>query len=214
MFISSFLKERKRGNLFILSAPSGCGKTTLLWQLQEIDDHVVVSVSHTTRSPRKNEVDGHSYHFIDDAGFDQLIADKRLLESAEIFGHRYGTDRIEIEQKLSSGLDVILEIDWQGAQAVRAKIDHAISIFILPPGRAVLDERLKSRGEVDKTDINLRLQSATEDISHAKEYDYLVINDDFQTAVDEIHSIIKDKRNQLWRQPEFYNRLLKELTAR
>ena len=182
------------GTLFLVSAPSGAGKTSLVNAALAADPQLVVSVSHTTRPPRGGEVDGQNYHFVDDEAFSHMITADQFLEHANVFGKRYGTSKAEVEAKRDQGRDVILEIDWQGAQQVRQVLSEAISIFILPPSVEELQSRLTSRGEDTRQSIEKRLSEAKLDMSQAQNFDYLVINDDFHQAVADFACIIKAAR--------------------
>ncbi len=184
----------QQGTLFVISAPSGAGKTSLLAKCLEHNPQLSLSVSHTTRPPRKGEVNGVNYHFVDKTTFETMIADGRFLESATVFGNYYGTSQTEVQQKLDSGNDVILEIDWQGAQQVRKHFKHLVSIFILPPSLAVLKQRLSDRGQDEPAIIERRLAEAQEEISHSLEFDYLLVNDDFETALKELNAIFLNHR--------------------
>ncbi len=179
-----------KGTLFIISAPSGAGKTSLVGRCLKDNPDLSVSVSHTTRSPRPGEVNGKNYHFVDKAEFEQMIADGQFLESATVFDNYYGTSQKEVEERLNAGEDLILEIDWQGAQQVRKQVkDSLISIFILPPSLEVLKQRLSDRGQDEADVIARRLAEAQEEISHNVEFDYLVVNDDFELAAKELNAI-------------------------
>ena len=184
------------GNLFLVSAPSGAGKTSIVNAALAADAQLVVAVSHTTRPARGGEVDGKNYHFVSDDGFSQMIDDAAFLEHANVFGKRYGTSKAEVANKREQGQDVILEIDWQGAQQVRQAMPQAIGIFILPPSVEALEERLTSRGEDTQASIAKRLSEARLDMSQAKHFDYLVINEDFDTAVQDFVAIVRTKRLQ------------------
>ncbi len=188
------------GNLFIVSAPSGAGKTSLVNALLERLDGVRVSVSHTTRPQRPGEVDGVNYHFIDRAGFERMRDAGDFLESAEVFGNLYGTSQRWVEQTLAAGTDVILEIDWQGGQQVRRLLPAAISVFILPPGRDALEQRLRGRGQDAPEVIARRLAEAVGEMSHYAEADFLVVNDRFDTALAELCAIVTSARLRLSRQ--------------
>src|SRR5579884_3074698 len=165
------------GTLYIISAPSGGGKTSLVKALTASMPNIIVSVSHTTRPKRPGEEDGVNYHFVDQAQFKKLLAEDLFLEHATVFGNYYGTSRRWVEEKLQAGIDVVLEIDWQGAQQVRKLMPKTVSIFILPPSREVLLERLQARDQDNKAVIAKRMAAASNEISHYHEYDYLVIND-------------------------------------
>lgn len=183
-----------QGTLFIVSAPSGAGKTSLVRELIESLDGVQVSVSHTTRSKREGEVDGVNYHFIPVADFEAKIAVGDFFEYAKVFDNYYGTSRQAVQTLLDAGQDVILEIDWQGAQQVRQQLSSAVSIFILPPSRSELERRLASRGTDEHAVIARRMRDAVSEMSHYDEYDYLVINDDFTTALQELQSLVISRR--------------------
>jgi len=200
------------GTLFIISAPSGAGKTSLVHALLEVmGSELQLSTSHTTRQPRPGEVDGKDYHFVDAGTFGQMVTDGAFLEQARVFDNLYGTASAGVEAQLASGSDVILEIDWQGAQQVRATMPSSVGIFILPPSVEALKERLKNRGQDDDELIARRMQDAVSEISHYVEYDYLVINDVFQAALEELSAIIRSKRLEMARQTERHVRLLQAL---
>ena len=184
------------GNLFLVSAPSGAGKTSIVNAALAADAQLVVAVSHTTRPARGGEVDGKNYHFVSDDGFSQMIDNAAFLEHANVFGKRYGTSKAEVANKREQGQDVILEIDWQGAQQVRQAMPQAISIFILPPSVEALAQRLTSRGEDTQESIAKRLSEARLDMSQAKHSDYLVVNEDFDTAVQDFVAIVRTMRLQ------------------
>ena len=178
------------GRLFILSAPSGAGKTSLANALVESDPNVEFSVSHTTRVPRPGERDGVHYHFVSMAEFERLIGEGVFLEHAQVFGNRYGTSRKVIEDLFKEGKNVILDIDWQGARAIKVKMPEAVSIFILPPSRAALAERLNGRAQDAPEVIARRMAQATAEMSHYHEYDQVVVNDDFEAALADLVAII------------------------
>lgn len=182
------------GSLFLVSAPSGAGKTSLVNAALEADSQLVVSVSHTTRPARGGEVDGENYFFVSDDQFVQMIEEGKFLEHANVFGKRYGTSKAEVAAKRAQGKDVILEIDWQGAQQVRETIPDTISVFVLPPSVDELAARLTSRGEDTAQSIEKRLGEAKLDMSQAVHFDYLVINADFETAVQDFASIAQAAR--------------------
>ena len=185
------------GLLFVVSAPSGAGKTSLVKALTERTERIGVSVSHTTRPMRPGEADGVNYHFIDNPQFEAMIEAEAFIEHAEVFGHYYGTSVAGVEQALASGMDVVLEIDWQGAAQVRQHFEDAISIFILPPSRTTLEQRLRDRGQDQDDVIQRRLSQAVEEMSHHREFDYLVVNDQFEQAVGELMSIVAAERLRL-----------------
>lgn len=188
------LTDTASGRLFLVSAPSGAGKTSLVARLIADDPRLRLSVSFTTRPRRPSEQDGVNYHFIDAGTFDRMIAEGAFLEHAEVFGHRYGTGREWVTRHLDRGDDVILEIDWQGAQQIKGAMPDAISIFILPPSRNALLARLRGRGEDDETTIERRTRAAREEIAHYAASDYLVVNDDFEQAAAELRSIVTAER--------------------
>ena len=184
------------GNLFLLSAPSGAGKTSIVNAALAADEQLVVSVSHTTRPARGGEVDGENYHFVSDDLFSQMVETADFLEHANVFGKRYGTSKTEVANKRDQGQDVILEIDWQGAQQVREAVPQAISVFILPPSVKALAARLTSRGEDTQESIEKRLSEAKLDMSQAEHFDYLVVNKDFDHAVQDFIAIVRSARLQ------------------
>ena len=181
----------RTGQLFIVSAPSGAGKTSLVKALLETLSDIEVSVSSTTRAPRSGEVSGIDYHFISEEGFQQVVAQDGFLEYATVFGNSYGTSKRLVDEKLAQGVDIILEIDWQGAQQVRRVMKDSCSIFILPPSKQVLEERLRGRGLDSDEVINKRMRTAVDEMVHHEEYDFLVVNDDFEVALDELAMIVK-----------------------
>lgn len=180
---------QRPGILFVVSAPSGGGKTTLVRALTTADPGLRVSVSHTTRARRAGEQDGVAYHFVDVTTFKQMIATQAFLEHARVFDHYYGTAKKWVEVQRSAGTDVILEIDWQGARQIRAQVPGAIGIFILPPSLDTLEQRLRGRGD-PAANIARRMQDARTEISHFREYDYLVFNDDLARAQAELGAIV------------------------
>lgn len=178
--------------MFIVTAPSGAGKTSLIRELLRREERLAVSISHTTRPVRKGEEDGVDYYFVSPEEFERISEQNGFLERAEVFDHLYGTSRAEVERLQGKGLDVILEIDWQGAQLVRQKVSEAVSIFILPPSLAVLEARLRNRGTDDAGVISQRLAQARSDILHCQDFEHCVINDDFEEAVEQLQSLIQD----------------------
>ncbi len=180
--------------LFIVSAPSGAGKTSLLRALLPEDGRLALSVSHTTRPPRPGEENGVHYHFVSVDEFQRLVAEGAFLEQAEVFGNYYGTSEAGVREQLAGGSDVVLEIDWQGARQVRKVFPEAVSIFIAPPSIEALRERLGSRGQDDEAVIERRMAEARSELSHYAEYDYLVINDDFDTALNDLRCIVRAER--------------------
>ncbi len=202
-----------KGTLFVVSAPSGAGKTSLVKALVEDTPNLQVSVSHTTRPQRPGETNGVNYHFVSPEQFAQMLDESAFLEHAEVFGNLYGTATKGVEALLAQGEDVILEIDWQGAQQIRRQIADAVSIFILPPSREILKERLEGRGQDSESVISGRMAQASEQLSHYVEFDYLVINDVFNTAVAELKSIVLSQRLRSERQSQSHAALIKSLLS-
>ena len=178
------------GNLFIVSAPSGAGKTSLVSGLLAINQQINLSVSYTTRAPRPGEQNGKHYHFVTREKFQEMVQHGDFLESAEVYGNYYGTSQSWIAQENATGRDVLLEIDWQGAAQVRRFFPQAISIFILPPTLHDLESRLKGRGQDNHDVIEKRLRAAQEDISHVAEFDYVIINDKLNVALQQLNAIV------------------------
>ena len=184
-------------NLFIIAAPSGCGKTSLVKALLGSSSKLSVSVSHTTRKPRKGEINGENYHFVSKERFGEMISNNDFVEHAEVFGNMYGTARSNIKKKLEANIDIILEIDWQGARQVRENMPNSISIFILPPSKNVLLQRLTDRGQDDEETISKRMKNSESEMSHYDEFEYLVINDQFDSALNDLKAIIQDCNNSI-----------------
>lgn len=184
------MTDRTRGKLVVISAPSGAGKTTLVHGLLERKPDLRFSISYTTRPQRPTEVDGTDYFFVDETQFEQMRQDSAFLESARVFDHWYGTSRAHVEELLDSSYSVLMEIDWQGAAQIRASEPGAVGIFILPPSRAELERRLRGRATDDERVIARRLADAVSDMAHWHEFDYVVINDDVDTAVEELVRIL------------------------
>ncbi len=202
------------GTLFIISAPSGAGKSSLVKALLEAaGDGLALSVSHTTRAARPGEVDGVDYHFTDVEHFSAMAEDGEFLEHARVFDNHYGTSRRAVEQQLGAGQDVILEIDWQGARNVRACMPDTVGIFILPPSLAELERRLTGRGQDDAAVIARRMRDAVSEMTHYDEYHYLIINDVFEQARDQLAAIIQARRLRLDVQQQRHAALLAELLA-
>jgi guanylate kinase len=201
----------KRGRLFVISAPSGAGKTSLVEALLARYPNLKVSVSHTTRKPRPHEVEGREYYFVSLPEFRRLESAGQFLEHAHVFDNYYGTGRQTVERLLASGTDVVLEIDWQGARQVRAALPECITIFILPPSRGALEERLTQRRTDSPEVIARRLQDAVDDMRHASEFDYVVVNDRFDAAVDDLAAIIAGHGEALRKDREAIRPLLRDL---
>ncbi|WP_312723227.1 guanylate kinase [Stutzerimonas kunmingensis] len=201
------------GTLYIVSAPSGAGKTSLVKALIDAQPQVRVSVSHTTRTMRPGEVDGVNYHFVSREDFLARLERNEFLEHAEVFGNLYGTSQRWLEDTLAEGFDLILEIDWQGAQQVRRLMPQAKSIFILPPTQEALRQRLNNRGQDSDEIIDKRMREAVSEMSHYVEYDYLVINDDFAHALIDLQSIFRSNQLIQKTQQQRHARLLGELLA-
>ena len=182
-------------NLFIVAAPSGCGKTSLVESLTNGTKNLRVSISHTTRKPRADEVNGTNYHFVSVSEFQKMVGDGEFIEHAEVFENLYGTSKKLINDNLNNNIDVILEIDWQGARQVKQNLPSAISIFILPPSKEALELRLKNRAQDDELIIKKRMQDAENQMSHFNEFDYIVINDNFNAALADLESIISSSNN-------------------
>jgi guanylate kinase len=178
-------------NLFIVAAPSGGGKTSLVAALLERDPGVRLSISHTTRAPRPGERDGEHYHFVDEATFLQLVSKSAFLEYAQVYGHYYGTGRAAVKQLLDAGFNVMLDIDWQGARQVKTSFPGCCSIYILPPSMQELRERLARRGQDSPDVIERRMQEARSEIAHCREFDFLVVNNEFGAALDDLLSIVR-----------------------
>lgn len=200
-----------QGNLFIVSAPSGAGKTSLVRALVERDRGIRLSVSYTTRVPRPGECDGIDYYFVDEAQFVEMLERGDFLEHALVYGNRYGTSRSRIDALRSEGLDLIFEIDWQGAQTMRTHFPDATSVFILPPSLDALLERLQQRGQDSAETIARRLAEAKADMAHVGEFEYVIINKDFGVALDELRALVAAQRlryeQQRARQRELIERL-------
>ncbi|MGV5526323.1 guanylate kinase, partial [Pseudomonas sp. XP1] len=190
------------GTLYIVSAPSGAGKTSLVTALIKADKRVSVSVSHTTRAMRPGEQHGVNYHFVSHDDFKGLIAKGDFLEHAEVFGNFYGTSRSALQEVLDQGNDLILEIDWQGAQQVRKLMPEALSVFILPPSQQALRERLDGRGQDSEEIIAGRMKEAVSEMVHYDEYDYVIINDDFDVALEDLKAVFRSNRLRLKKQQQ------------
>jgi len=201
------------GTLYIVSAPSGAGKTSLVNALVDAQPSIRVSVSHTTRAMRAGEVDGVNYHFVDRAEFVRMIEHGDFLEQAEVFGNLYGTSQSHLQQTLDEGHDLILEIDWQGAEQVRKVMPDARSIFILPPSQEALRHRLTGRGTDSDEIIEGRMREAVSEMSHYGEYDYVVINDEFNVALEDLKAIFRSNLLTQTHQQQRFSQLLAQLLA-
>ncbi len=201
------------GTLYIISAPSGAGKTSLLEALVEVVPDIAVSVSHTTRTRRSGERDGVAYHFVTPEAFQEQVRRGDFLEYAEVFGNFYGTARSSVVTRLAAGEDVILEIDWQGARQVRATMPDALSVFIVPPSRAALETRLRARGQDSDAVIARRMREAVSEMSRYAEFDYLVVNDVFETALGELGALMTARRLRQCAQSARLSGLLAGLVA-
>jgi guanylate kinase len=201
------------GSLFIVSAPSGAGKSSLVKAALAEDNRLSLSVSYTTRSPRSGEMNGREYHFVDRKTFEAMLERGDFLESAEVHGNRYGTSRKWIEEARARGLDIMLEIDWQGARQVRKAFPDAVSVFILPPPPALseLERRLRGRGQDDEAAIQRRLRDAREEIGHVAEFDYVIINKEFEEARRDLAAIVRAARLKLSRQSARHPEIFKPI---
>ena len=202
---------QKSGDLFIISAPSGTGKTTLVQSLAGSSHSLLVSVSYTTRPRRPDEGDGVAYHFIDETTFREMVEKDQFLEHAKVFDHYYGTSREWIKQHLDKGIDIILEIDWQGAQQVRSVMPGVVSIFILPPSYHSLEERLYQRDDEDNATIRRRMKDAKWELSHYCEFDYIVINDEFDSALADLIAILRAAKLGGCSQSRYYDNFVNQL---
>jgi len=200
-----------KGTLYVISAASGAGKTSLVNAVLTQVDDLVVSVSHTTRVPREGEVDGVNYHFVDKSRFEAMVEAGEFFEHATVFGNMYGTSQQHLEEQLQSGMDVILEIDWQGARQIRQLMPDCRTIYIVPPSTAALRQRLDARGQDDEAVIDKRMREAISEMSHYVEFDYLIINDDFDEAKENLAAIIKGNRMLHERQQQKHADLLAQL---
>ncbi|GAB3350931.1 guanylate kinase [Chromohalobacter beijerinckii] len=203
-----------KGTLYIVSAPSGAGKTSLVRALLERIAGIQVSVSHTTRAMRPGEHNGVNYHFVDVTTFERLIESGDFIEYARVFDNYYGTSRAAVQALLDAGQDVILEIDWQGARQVRAAFDEAVSVFILPPSREALHARLSGRGTDDEATIARRMRDAVDEMSHYAEYEHIIINDTFAHALDELSCLVHAERTRVTRVRKAHAPLLAALLSR
>ena len=200
-----------RGSLFIISAPSGAGKTSLVKALVEKDGNLRASVSHTTRSPRPGEKEGSNYHFVKKSFFDKMVNQGEFLESAQVFDHFYGTSKLWVQSQLKAGTDVVLEIDWQGANQIKERMPLACAIFILPPSKNALRERLMSRGQDNSEVIQRRMDQAANEMSHFESSDYLVLNSNFEEALNELEVIVKAQRMRTVNRSKSLENILSEM---
>jgi len=200
-----------KSKLFVIAAPSGGGKTSLIAALLKRDDRVSLSISHTTRPPRPGEIDGVHYHFVDETAFLKLVEQAAFLEHARVYDHWYGTSRESVRQRLENGYDVLLDIDWQGARQIKQNFPDCCTIFILPPSLETLRERLSKRAQDSEEVIDRRMRAARAELSHGGEFDFLIVNDDFDHALADLHAIIRDGRLHPDEQLERNHDLLAEL---
>ncbi|MDP1601913.1 MAG: guanylate kinase [Legionella sp.] len=207
------MTESITGNVFIVAAPSGGGKTSLVNELVTKLENIDVSISHTTRASRPGELHGKDYFFVSESQFMEMVNDNAFIEHACVFNHHYGTSVAEINDRLAKGIDVVLDIDWQGAAQIRRLYPDAISIFIIPPSLTVLQQRLQGRGQDDDQVINNRMQRAKDELSHFSEFDYLIVNDNFDNAFFELQSIVIANRLSFARQSRKIGKLLSLLLS-
>jgi guanylate kinase len=210
---SSIPRSSEHGSLYVVAAPSGAGKTSLVKALMEREPRIRFSISYTTRKPRPNEVPGRDYHFVTLERFEAMAEQNEFLEHARVFDNCYGTGIRSVQEALANGEQLLLEIDWQGARQVRARLPEARSIFILPPSRSSLEQRLKARSTDSDAVIERRLQDAAHDIAHWTEFDYVVINDQFEQALADLLDIVYDRGSRLAAQRPEVVRLAAELLA-
>ena len=189
--------NQRRGHCFIFSAPSGCGKSTIVKTLSELDSQLVTSVSTTTRPQRSYEVEGQHYFFVSDEQFDELVANDQFLEYATVFKHRYGTRREVVTKRLETGLDVLFDIDWQGARKIKQQETNVVSFFLIPPSLEELNRRLTSRSEESSTSVDYRMSRALDELSHFDEFDYAIVNDVLAATCSLIHACIEQIRRSI-----------------
>ena len=205
------MSDIDRGKIFVVAAPSGAGKTSLVNALIETTASAHLSVSHTTRGPRPGEENGKHYHFVERSKFEEMRRSNQFLEHAEVFGNLYGTSRQTVQDQIDNGCDVILEIDWQGARQVKTAMPGAIGIFVLPPSRKTLQQRLLSRGQDSADTIDHRMAESCDEISHFEEFDYIVVNDQFENALNDLICIVRSARLQRESQAARLQTLIKNL---
>lgn len=196
------------GSLIIVAAPSGGGKTSLVKELIRRLPEVKVSISHTTRAIRPGEINGVDYFFVNDEKFDIMVDESAFVEHARVFNHQYGTSFEQIRERLAAGIDIVLDIDWQGAQQIRARFRDAVSVFVIPPSLEILKQRLMNRQQDNEDIIESRMQRAQDEMSHYSEFDYLIVNDDFAKAAAELESIVIANRLKIARQQSEQAKLL------
>lgn len=206
------MANKKQGNLFIISAASGAGKTSLVKKLLILIEDLTLSISHTTRNPRPSEIDGRDYFFVTDKIFHEMTKEGKFLETAKCHGALYGSSRNFVQEVRDAGKDIIFEIDWQGAKSIKAIFPEAISIFILPPSLKKLEERLIARGQDSEDTIKARLSAAKSEMSHVNQFDYVTINDKFDDALEELRSIIMAEKLNIKYQKNNYQNLIDQLT--
>jgi len=204
-------KAKIQGQLYVVSAPSGAGKTSLVKALVDANNDLAVSVSHTTRAIRPGEIDGVNYHFVSEAEFSDLKDQGGFFEWAQVFDNFYGTSHQSVVDQLNEGVDVILEIDWQGAAQIKRQMPESVSIFILPPSTAALRERLTGRGQDDSSVIERRMRSARDEMSHYGEADYVVLNDRFDSALSDLKAIVASQRLSQRRQSSRLTSVIRDL---
>ncbi len=216
--VAKLVGGRRRGLMLVISSPSGAGKTSLSRALLAREPELTLSVSVTTRPPRPGEVDGVDYRFVDDTRFEAMVAAGELLEHAEVYGHRYGTPRGPVEEALADGRDVLFDIDWQGAQQIRAAArDDMVAVFILPPSVEELERRLRSRAQDSERTVRYRLAQVAADVTHWPEYDYVIVNREFETSLRGLQAVLNGERLRRQRQPDltsFVERLRRGARAR
>jgi guanylate kinase len=198
---SSRVEIQRRGLMLVLSSPSGAGKTTISRRLLEIEPNLVLSISATTRAKRPSETDGLDYHFMDHAKFERMVQERAFLEYAKVFDHQYGTPRAPVEDSLKAGRDVLFDIDWQGTQQLaQAAREDLVSVFILPPSTAALEQRLKTRAQDSADVVAKRMAKAADEMSHWAEYDYIIVNDDLEVSIQRVRAILLAERLKRKRQ--------------